>query len=143
MSTCPHEFIVHLTAAVNDHDLEALVALLTHDYVNHTPVHPARNFTDREQVRHNWKAMFAAVPDLSAVVTGQAVTDDTVWTEWAIDGTRHDGAGHHLREVVVFTLTQGQATTARFYLEPLDTSDDDVDTAVDALVQPSRPGERS
>jgi len=59
-----------------------------------------------------------------------------VWTEWTMDGTRRDGAEHHLRGVVIFTVVDGQATAARFYLEPLDSGTGDVNAAVDALVQP-------
>lgn len=136
MATSPDEFVARLVTAVNDHDPESVVGLFTADYVNQTPVHPARSFTGNHQVRRNWESIFAAVPDLSAAVTAQAVEDDTVWTEWTMNGTRRDGAEHHMRGVVIFTVVDGQATAARFYLEPLDTDDGDVDTAVDALVQP-------
>lgn len=135
MTTDSSGFVAQLVAAVNDHDLEAVVRLFTADYVNQTPAHPARSFTGNQQVRRNWESIFAAVPDLSAVVTEQAVGEDTVWTEWTMDGTRRDGAKHHMRGVVIFTVVDGQAAAARFYLEPLDTSDDDVNAAVNALVQ--------
>lgn len=136
MATGPNSFVAQLVTAVNDHDLEALLGLFTADYVNQTPAHPARGFTGNRQVRRNWEGIFAAVPDLSAVVTAQALVEDTVWTEWAMDGTRRDGAEHHLRGVVIFTVVDGQATAARFYLEPLDSSDSDVNAAVNAMVQP-------
>ena len=136
MATGPGEFVAHLAAAVNDHDLKALVGLFARDYVNQTPVHPARNFTGSEQVRRNWETIFAGVPDIRAVVTAQAVDDNTVWTEWAMDGTRRDGAEHHMRGVVIFTVVDGQATAARVYLEPLDTGNGDVNAAVDALAHP-------
>ncbi len=138
MATGPEGFVAQLVTAVNDRDLEAVVGLFTADYVNHTPVHPARSFTGNHQVRRNWESIFAAVPDLSAVVTAQAVGEGTVWTEWTMDGTRRDGAEHQMRGVVIFTVVDGQATTARFYLEPLDTGDGDVNAAVNALVQPGR-----
>jgi ketosteroid isomerase-like protein len=128
-------FVAQLVAAVNDHDLEAVVGLFTADYVNQTPAHPARSFTGNHQVRRNWESIFAAVPDLCAVVTAQAVGEDTVWTEWTMDGSRRDGAEHHMRGVVIFTVADGRATAARFYLEPLDTGDGDVNAAVTALVQ--------
>ena len=136
MATGQNGFVAQLVTAVNDHDLEALVGLFAADYVNQTPVHPARSFTGNQQVRRNWECIFAAVPDLSAVVTARAVGEDTVWTEWTMDGTRRDGAEHHLCGVVIFTVVDGRATAARFYLEPLDTGDGDVNAAVNALVQP-------
>jgi len=136
MATGPDGFVAQLVTAVNDHDLDAVVGLFTADYQNQTPVHPARSFTGQEQVRRNWETIFAAVPDVSAVVIAQAVRDDTVWTEWTMDGTRRDGTEHHLRGVVIFTVVDGQATAARFYLEPLDRGNGDVNAAVDALFQP-------
>lgn len=132
------EFVAQLITAVNDHDIDQLVGLFAEDYENHTPVHPARGFTGNRQVRRNWETIFAAVPDIRAVVTAQAVADDTVWTEWAMDGIRRDGVEHHMRGVVVFTLADGQATAARFYLEPLETGDGDVNAAVNAMVQPAQ-----
>jgi ketosteroid isomerase-like protein len=136
MATGPDEFVARLVAAVNAHDPEAVAALFAADYVNQTPVHPARGFSGNHQVRRNWESIVAAVPDLRASVTAQAVGDGTAWTEWTMDGTRCDGGGHHVRGVVIFTVADGLATAARFYLEPLDTGDEDVDAAVDALVRP-------
>ena len=138
MATGQNGFVARLVTAVNDHDLEALVGLFATDYVNQTPVHPARSFTGQEQVRRNWETIFAAVPDLSASVTAQAVVGDAVWTEWEMEGTRRDGLEHHLCGVVIFTVVNAHATAGRFYLEPLDIGDGDVNAAVDALVKPGQ-----
>jgi ketosteroid isomerase-like protein len=57
--------VVHeLLAAINAHDLEAMVALFAEDYVNEWPAHPQRGFRGNEQVRRNWGQIFAGVPDL-------------------------------------------------------------------------------
>ena len=136
MATGRNGFVAQLVAAVNDHDLDAVVGLFTADYQNQTPMHPARSFTGNHQVRRNWETLFAAVPDLSAEVIAQAVGDDDVWTEWTVDGTRRDGTEHRMRGVVIFTVVDDQATAARFYLEPLDSGDGDVNAAINALVQP-------
>jgi len=143
MTPGPDAFVAHLVTAVNDHDLDAVVGLFKADYQNQTPVHPARSFTGQGQVRRNWETIFAAVPDLSAEVIAQAVGDDDVWTEWTMDGTRRDGTEHRMRGVVIFTVVDDQATAARFYLEPLDSGDGDVNAAVDALAQPRHSDGRS
>jgi ketosteroid isomerase-like protein len=130
METVAERFVAELAEAVNRHDLDALTGLFAPDYVNETPAHPARGFVGNDQVRRNWTTIFGGVPDIAAEVTALAVTGDTVWTEWRMDGTRRDGAEHHMRGVVVFTVNDGRATAARFYLEPLDTSSADVDAAV-------------
>jgi ketosteroid isomerase-like protein len=119
-----------LVRAVNDHDLEALVACFAEDYENETPAHPARGFRGREQVRRNWGQMFAFVADLRAEVKRMAIEGDTAWSEWEMTGTRRDGTAHHLRGVVIFEVEERVARWARFYLEPVDLAAGTVDDAV-------------
>ena len=57
-----------LEAATNAHDLDGLADCFAVDYENLTPVHPARGFIGRAQVRRNWHTIFRAVPDLKARV---------------------------------------------------------------------------
>jgi ketosteroid isomerase-like protein len=123
-----------LERATNDHDLEALADCFTPDYRNETPTHPARSFRGREQVRSNWRQIFAGVPDLQARVLGHSVDGPTVWSEWEMSGTRRDGAAHLMRGVVIFEVDDERATAARFYLEPVDQGNADVNAAVQATV---------
>lgn len=122
--------IDRLVQATNQHDLEALVACFSDDYENETPAHPARGFRGPAQVRRNWEQIFAFVPDIRAEVIRSAVDGDTVWTEWAMRGTRRDGTAHRVAGVIVFGVTGGAIGSARFYLEPVDESKATVDDAV-------------
>ena len=124
----------NLQRATNERDLAALVDCFADDYRNETPVHPARSFRGREQVRANWRQIFAAVPDLRAQVLRSTVDGGSVWSEWEMSGTRRDGAAHLMRGVVIFEVEDRRATSARFYLEPVDRSDTDVNAAVRADV---------
>lgn len=124
------QMVDRLLRATNDHDLEALVGCFAEDYENETPVHPARGFRGRAQVRRNWEQMFAFVPDLHAEVNRTAVDGDVVWTEWEMTGTRRDGSPHCMRGIVIFGVDGGLARWARFYLEPVDLSAGTVDDAV-------------
>ena len=126
----PKVMVDRLVRAVNDHDLEALVACFAEDYENETPAHPARGFRGREQVRRNWGQMFAFVADLRAEVKRMAIEGDTAWSEWEMTGTRRDGTAHHLRGVVIFEVEERVARWARFYLEPVDLAAGTVDDAV-------------
>ena len=119
-----------LVRATNEHDVDAVTACFAEDYQNETPVHPARSFSGREQVRRNWEQIFAFVPDLRAEVTRSAIAGETAWTEWEMTGTRRDGSAHHLRGVVIFGVCDGLACWARFYLEPVDEGAGTVDDAV-------------
>jgi ketosteroid isomerase-like protein len=125
-----------LCRATNEHDLDALASCFAIDYRNDTPAHPARGFTGRAQVRKNWEQIFAGVPDLSAEVRWIA-HEDSVWSEWEMRGTRRDGSTHLMRGVVIFGVHAGEATWARFYLEPVDEGESGIDEAVLRTVVPA------
>jgi len=119
-----------LLRATNGHDLDELVRCFGPDYRNETPAHPGRGFSGAEQVRTNWEQIFAFVPDVHAEVTATAVAGSELWTEWEMRGTRRDGTSHHMAGVIIFEVVDGLATSARFYLEPVDDSAATVDEAV-------------
>ena len=56
--------IAHLATAINNHDLEAFVALFAADYRSEQPAHPSRSFRGVDQVRENRASVFAGIPDL-------------------------------------------------------------------------------
>jgi ketosteroid isomerase-like protein len=135
-TTAPAAILRRLQDATNAHDIEAIVACFAPDYRNETPVHPARGFIGREQVRRNWTQILTAVPDLSADVVASAVSEDVVWSEWEHRGTRPDGTTHLMRGVIIFTVVDGVIISARFFLEPVDEGDTGVDAAVLRQVRP-------
>jgi ketosteroid isomerase-like protein len=114
----PGALVDRVCRAVNEHDLEALTACFAIDYVNETPAHPARGFKGRAQVRKNWEQILTGVPDIKAEVRWIA-DEDAAWSEWEMHGTRRDGSPHLMRSVVIFGVEHGEATWARFYLEPV------------------------
>ena len=132
-----------LVQATNAHDLEALVACFAETYVNETPVHPARGFQGRDQVRRNWTQIFDSVPDIRAEVAQRSVTDSTEWTEWEMSGTRRDGDKFLMRGVIIFGVGYQGVESARFYLEPVDEDSGDVNAAVRAVTQASDRAARS
>lgn len=126
-------------AAVNAHDLDRVVACFTEDYLNETPAHPARGFRGREQVGRNWQQIFDAVPDIEASVLRSDRVGDRVWSEWEMRGIRGDGAEHLMRGVMIFTVAGEQASSVRFYLEPVDANREDADQAIAQLLTDPRP----
>jgi ketosteroid isomerase-like protein len=125
-----------LQDATNAHDIEAIVACFAPDYRNETPLHPARSFTGREQVRRNWTHILAAIPDLSVDVVDSVVSGQSVWSEWEHHGSRPDGTPHRMGGVIVFTVGDDVITSARFFLDPVDEDDAGVDAAVARQVAP-------
>lgn len=127
-----------LAAATNAHDIDALVACFADDYLNETPAHPSRGFRGADQVRKNWTRLFGAMPDLTARVLATAVNGDTEWSEWMMSGQRPDGTTHVMRGVIIFGVRDRTAAWARFYLEPVDQSGDDVGLAVGRAIEVTR-----
>jgi ketosteroid isomerase-like protein len=140
MSTQSAQMMIdRLAAAMNDHDLEALTECFAEDVASEQPVHPARSFTGRAQVRKNWAQIFGGVPDLRAELVRVAADGDTAWAEWDWSGTRADGARHHLRGVTVLGIREGGVAWVRFYMEPVEQDGASIDGAVaESLVAGSR-----
>jgi ketosteroid isomerase-like protein len=132
MSDTP-DVVNRLVAAVKAHDLDALAGCFAADYVNHTPAHPLRGFRGRGQVRRNWAAIFAGVPDIAARVTANAAAGERVFTEWEMSGTRRDGTPHAMAGVIIFSIRGDQIVSARFYLEPVESASGDVNAAIAQL----------
>ena len=116
-----------LRDALNDRDPDAMLECFHADYRSEQPAHPNRGFGGKEQVRKNWSEIFSQVPDIRAWVHRTAAHGDTLWTEWEMAGARQDGAPFLMRGVVIFGVAGGQLSSARFYLEPVETGSGDVD----------------
>ncbi|HEY8642279.1 MAG TPA: nuclear transport factor 2 family protein [Candidatus Dormibacteraeota bacterium] len=126
--------VERLALAVNAHDLEAMAECFAADFVNETPLHPARNFNGRAQVRRNWGAIFAGVPDIRAQVLRSVADADTAWVEWEMSGNRAQGGAHLMRGVTVMGIAADQIRWIRFYLEPVEEGGVGVDAAVQQAV---------
>jgi ketosteroid isomerase-like protein len=140
----PEGPVRRMLAAADRHDLEAMVSQFAEDYRNTTPVHPARSFTGSAQVRKNWTALFAGLPDLTLTVHDAATgPDGKVWMEWSNRGTRPDGSVQQAAGVAIFTLRDDKIAAAQFYLEPVDQDSGDVNQAVREAVHGAAGGDRS
>ena len=123
----PAAVVARLLAAINAHDLEAMVACFADNYLNEWPAHPQRGFRGNQQVRRNWSQIFAGVPELRARLPRTVVDGDTVWAEWDLSGTRGDGAAFLMRGVSIFGVAEDRLAWVRFYLEPVEEDSGDVD----------------
>jgi ketosteroid isomerase-like protein len=119
-----------LALAVSRHDLDALESCFAPGYRNETPAHPAQGFTGRGQVRRNWEQIFAFVPDITARVLRRCRDGEMVWSEWEMSGSRRDGTAHQMAGVVLFGVSDGLFSWARFYLEPVQAGGPGPDAAV-------------
>jgi ketosteroid isomerase-like protein len=106
-----------LLTAMNDHDLDEMIALFHPDYRSRQPAHSAEAFVGRSQVRANWQAMFAGVPDFRAELVRSADDGDTTWCEWRWSGTRTDGRPFDVRGVTLFEVRDGAIAAGTLYME--------------------------
>jgi ketosteroid isomerase-like protein len=127
----PLATIDRLRSAINDHDLDALVALFAEDHASEHPSHPDRSFVGADQVRRNWTQILGGVPDLHATLVSSAVTGDRAWCEWEWSGTRRDGVPHLMRGVTITTVHDGRIAATRFYMEPVVRDGVDVEAVVE------------
>jgi ketosteroid isomerase-like protein len=109
-----------LVAAINSHDIDALVACFAPSFSVEWPVHPARSFDGTDQVRRNWTAIFEARPTIQAKVTSHSSTDGEFWGEWEFAGDDRDGVPFCDRGVIIITAGQDAIVRSRFYMEPVD-----------------------
>lgn len=127
------DVIDRLAAALNAHDLDSVVGLVHEDYHSVQPAHPGRAFTGRDQMRANWAAMLAGIPDFCAEVLRSIHDADTIWTEWHWPGMRSDGQLFEVRGVTLFQVADEQIVAGRLYLEDVERDAVGIEDAVEAL----------
>ena len=125
--------IDRLVGAMNDHDLDRMVALFHPDYESRQPAHPGRAFIGREQVRANWAAMFGGVRDFRAEVVRSVQDGELNWCEWAWHGTRSDGEPFEVRGVTLFQIRDGLIMAGTLYVEEIELDPVGIDDAVEGL----------
>jgi ketosteroid isomerase-like protein len=126
------DVIERLLVAMNQHDLDAAAALVAEDYRSEQPAHPRRAFVGRAQMRANWEAMFAGIPDFHAELCRSVQDGDTTWSEWRWSGTRADGQPFAVSGVTLFQTRAGRIVAGRLYMEDVDTGPDGVEESVRA-----------
>jgi ketosteroid isomerase-like protein len=127
------EVIDRLTVAMNAHDLDAVAGLIHENYRSEQPAHPGRAFVGRNQMRANWEAMFAGIPDIRAVVLRSVRDGDTVWTEWHWTGTRRDGLPFDMRGITLFEIAGDHIVAGRLYMEEVERDMVDIGQTVEEL----------
>ena len=133
MSLDARDFFQRLVAAQNAHDIDAFVSLFATDYSSEQPAHPDRAFVGSDQVRQNWTAMFAGVPDFSAELLDSASEGAIAWGEFAWRGTKTDGSPLHARGVIIGAVRDGTLAAARLYMEDVEEAGRGIEAAVKGL----------
>ena len=127
------EVIDRLVVAMNAHDLDAAAGLIHKNYRSEQPAHPGRAFVGRAQMRANWEAMFAGIPDFHAEICRSVQDGETTWTEWRWSGTRSDGQAFEMCGVTLFEVSGGQIVAGWLYLEDIERDVVSIEQAVEDL----------
>src|SRR3954447_24945812 len=106
-----------MCSAMNERDIEAFLSLFHPDYGSEQPAHPDRAFGGREQVRENWSAVFAGVPDFRSPLVRWSQDGDTVWREWHWEGTQTGGETLEMAGVMIVGVRDERIAWARLYVE--------------------------
>jgi SnoaL-like domain len=119
-----------LHAAINRHDLEAMLECFDPDYRSEQPLHPNRGFGGKEQVHKNWSRMLDSFPDFEAELLGYATSEGTVWSEW-----RWRATGLNMAGVTLFAVRDERIVWGRLYMEPVEEDGEDIDEAVQSITE--------
>jgi hypothetical protein len=111
--------LLKMEAAINAHNIDAFVNCFIHDFVGAHPVHAERNLISAEQVRKNWTALFAQVPNIQAKLITHTIADELGWSEWHWQGNHTNGTELDMRGVVVVELRENTIAWVRLYMEQL------------------------
>jgi ketosteroid isomerase-like protein len=129
--------MTRLGTAVNNHDLDAFVALFAPDYRSEQPAHPTRSFQGADKVRENWASVFAGIPDLRADLLATATTADGVEVgEWHWHGNHVDGSEFAMSGVIVLGIEDDHIAWGRLYMEPIEQEGGDIDAMVRETYRP-------
>jgi ketosteroid isomerase-like protein len=118
---------------MNAHDLDTAAALFATDYRSSQPAHPGRTFTGRAQMRANWAAMFAGVPDFRAEQLRSVDDGRLTWSEWHWSGTRSDGQRFEMRGITLFEIANEVIVAGWLYVEDVEVNLIGIDDAVERL----------
>jgi ketosteroid isomerase-like protein len=135
-SSDPRDVMERFARAINDHDLDGVVACFAEDYHDVEPAHPKRQILGGiDEVRKNWGTLLSGVPDFRSEVARVAVDGDTALIEQDWSGTRSDGTKMHLCGVNVFEIRNGKIASGRVYMETVEEDGIDLDERVRRMAE--------
>jgi len=115
----PTLVIERIRAAINRHDLDALMECFDEDVRSEQPTRPERGFRGRDELRGYWEQVLGGSGDFQAKLLRCAGSGDTAWAEWCWHGERADGTPFARAGVTVYGLRRDRIAWMRLYMEPI------------------------
>ena len=132
--------LLKLKDAFNTHDINSFIECFDQHYYSEQPVHPDRTFRGQEQVNKNWSSNFDEMPDFSARLLRNVISNNTIWAEWEWQGTRQDKSKLLMRGVTIMGIEDGKIKWGRLYVEPVEESGKGIEAAVKEVMQGKKSG---
>jgi ketosteroid isomerase-like protein len=115
----PTLVIERILAAINRHDIDALMDCFEEDVRSEQPTRPERGFRGREELRGYWEQVLGGPGAFQAKLLRCAGSRDTAWAEWCWHGERADGTPFARAGVTVYGLRGDRISWIRLYMEPV------------------------
>jgi ketosteroid isomerase-like protein len=111
--------ITQFSAALNQHDVPAVMALMTDDCVfdNTYPAPDGERFEGQAAVRAFWEAFFRSSPDAVFEAEETFVHADRAVVRWRFAWTNADGRPEHMRGVDVLRVRDGKVAEKLAYVK--------------------------
>jgi ketosteroid isomerase-like protein len=115
----PTVVVERIQAAINRHDLDALMECFTADVRSEQPTRPDRGFRGREELRGYWEQILGGPGGFKAKLLRCSGSPGTAWAEWCWHGERADGTPFARAGVTVYGLRGDKVEWIRLYMEPV------------------------
>jgi len=74
------------------------------------------------------------MPDFSAHLLRQTISDNSIWSEWEWQGTRQNKSMLLMRGVIIMIIENGKIKRGRLYIEPVEVSGKGIGAAVEEVM---------
>lgn len=111
--------VERFNAALNRHDVDAVMALMTADCVfeNTYPPPDGERHEGQAAVRAFWEAMLRSTPDARFETEELFAAADRCVVRWRYDFTGADGIGGHIRGIDLFRVRDGKVAEKFAYVK--------------------------
>jgi ketosteroid isomerase-like protein len=105
--------------ALNQHDVAAMMALMTEDCIfdNTYPAPDGERFEGQEAVRHFWEEFFRSSPDAVFQSEEMFAHGDRCVIRWRYEWSNSDGSCGHVRGVDVLRVRNGKVAEKLAYVK--------------------------
>lgn len=118
-TTATLEVINDFSEALNRHDVQAVMALMSDDCIfdNTYPAPDGERFEGQEAVRHFWEELFRASPDARFQSEETFALGDRCVVRWRYEWNNADGSRGHVRGVDILRVRDGKVAEKLAYVK--------------------------